>query len=489
MSSIASLLTGGPAVSAQGNRGKASSNSQNDGEGFAKQLSENKTTKGTSTQNPKNNSTQAEENNAASDIELSTSSSQFADKIRFDYEFKSDAYPTVLETDLNIDELELSLGFDIAKANISLVEVFPDKIAISSEDLPLDFETPVLMGEVEAISTDQEILAVLNTQLSGKTAAGENIQKTKPPLNGVNSEIITPNANSSVISAVTQIDVPLNSTSADSVDQNKVITKNSDAAAVTPPVQNIDAAKANNTQNVDAAKLPTNASVLANLANGDGLSDKGADHQKDDGSHQFANQVDKAGIKVEGVNVLEARVFPAISSLNGTNISGAILKTHQLSGNAALQNADSIYNISQPKMINTLKIQLVPANLGVVTAVMKLTGEELQVQLQVDNVEAYRKLSADSASIVNTLKNQGFAIEQVNVQLMSGDKGSAQQGQQQNGQSFQGQAQQEASSGFDRDRRDSNLTNSNEQNQELSNNESDILQAPQVPDLSNGVYL
>lgn len=479
MSSIASLLTGGPAVSAQGNRGKASSNSQ--GEGFAKQLSENKMTKGISTQNPKDNSVQIEENNTVVDMELSTISSQFADKIKFDHEFKSDVYPATLDVELNIDELELSLDLDAANLTGSLADVLPDKTAMSSEGLPLDLEEIVL----ETISTDRENLAVLNTQLIGKMPIGENLQKTKPQLNGVNSEIVIPNANSSVF---TQMDVPLKSKSADIVGLNKVITRPTDATLVSPPVQNIDAAKANNTQNADAVKLPTNTSTLANLANGDGLSDKGADHQKDGGSHQFANQVDKAGIKVEGVNVLEARVFPAISPSNGTNISGAILKTHQLGSNAALQNADPIYNTSQPKMINTLKIQLVPANLGVVTAVMKLTGENLQVLLQVDNIEAYRKLSADSVSIVNTLKNQGFTIEQVNVQLMSGDKGLGQQGQQ-NGQSFQGQAQQEASSSFDRDRRDSNLANSNEQNQELNNNESDILQTPQIPDLSNGVYL
>jgi hypothetical protein len=87
------------------------------------------------------------------------------------------------------------------------------------------------------------------------------------------------------------------------------------------------------------------------------------------------------------------------------------------------------------------------------------------------------------------LKNQGFGIEQVNVQLMSGDRGFAQQGQQQNGQSFQGQAEQEASSNFDRERRESNSTNSDSQSQELGNHESDILPTPQVIDLSNGVYL
>jgi hypothetical protein len=56
-------------------------------------------------------------------------------------------------------------------------------------------------------------------------------------------------------------------------------------------------------------------------------------------------------------------------------MANALTNTHQLGGQAALQNAEPIYSTPQTKMINTLKIQLVPANLGVVTAVMKLTGQ------------------------------------------------------------------------------------------------------------------
>lgn len=510
MSSIASLLTGGPVVSAQGNRGKASSNSQGDEGGFAKQLSENKTAKCATSQNAQNSSILTEENGGTIDIEMSLRSLRSQEKIKLDHEFKSDVYPATPIVELQIDKLEFSSDLDLMNDTNSTTKISSNEIAIPIDDLASNLENIVLKQsveqsaltpEIETVTRDQGILAALNThlntqlnnqlgeQLDGKLSikaqASENAQ-IKLQLNEVNVETVTPIAKSSVDPLATHIDTALKSESADIIELNKGITKSSDIAAVSPSIQNIDAPKANNTQNVEAAKLPANATILANLANGDGLSDKGGDQQRGGGSNQLVNQVDKAGIKIEGVEVLEARVFPAISQSNGTNIADALLKTRQLGGSSALQNSEPIYNISQPKMMNTLKIQLVPANLGVVTAVMTLTGEDLQVQLQVDNVEAYRKLSSDSASIVNTLKNQGFSIEQVNVQLMNGDKGSVQQGQQQNGQSFQGQAQQEASSSFDRDHRD---PNSNEQNQELGNNESDILQAPQITDLSNGVYL
>lgn len=480
MSNIASLLTSGPTASVQGNRGKASPNSQGDGEGFAKQLSENKTAKGAPSQNSRTDITETKENDVDADLDVSIKSSHSPDMMKLNYEFNPEAYPASIDLELNINELELSSDLDVP---VLPVEVLPKEIAVPFEDFPNNIEPSVSAVDVETPLTAQEILAALNTQLGGKALVTENVQKIKSQLNSVNTETVTADLNSTRI----ELDPALKSKSADIINLNKVVIS-PDADRVSLPAQNTDASKTNNNQNFDTMKASTNNTILASLANGEGLSDSGADPQGG-GSNQFANQVDKTGVKLDGVNVLEARVFPAISPSNSTNIVDALLKTSQVSNNTGLLNSDPIYNTAQPKAMNTLKIQLVPANLGTVTAVMKLTGEELQVELQVDNIEAYRKLSSDSASIVNTLKNQGFGIEQVNVQLMNGDRGSAQQGQQQNGQLFQDQNQRETSSSFGRDRDGSSSPNSNELNQELGNNESEALQASQVTDLSNGVYL
>ncbi len=471
MSNIASSLTGSPPVPVQNNRGKTSSNSQGGDGAFAKQLSENKPASSRSSQNSAHS---VNENSHAVEADVLTESGHPVEKIKLDYEFDPDTYVTnpEVELDLDLDQLEVSPELEANDIDHSLTGILTEVITVSPEETTQSIDEIILATDGKPAPIDQGIIAKLNQQLNSKVQSTENKQILKPELNDVKAQNapLSPNSKVANLGGIMK-------------------PASEDVVAVSALNPSVDIVKTSNVQNSDVGKLPVNSAILANSANGGTSSDKGADQQKDGGSNQFVNQVDRAGIKVEGVDVLQARVFPAISQSNGINIANALTNTHQLGGQAALQNAEPIYSTPQTKMINTLKIQLVPANLGVVTAVMKLTGEELQVQLQVDNVEAYRKLSADSASIVNTLKNQGFGIEQVNVQLMSGDRGFAQQGQQQNGQSFQGQAEQEASSNFDRERRESNSTNSDSQSQELGNHESDILPTPQVIDLSNGVYL
>lgn len=176
-----------------------------------------------------------------------------------------------------------------------------------------------------------------------------------------------------------------------------------------------------------------------------GGKDQGSKQNDDRAPASNLSLVDKSGTKMAGVEVLEAKTFiaPANTSANANNISQAILKSQQISSAAAAQNSEPVYQTSQPKALNTLKIQLNPAELGVVTATMKLNGDNLQVQLRVENIDAYRLLSEDSSSIVKALKGQGFGIDQINLTLASSDRGGSQQGNPQNGQSFQSHTDQE----------------------------------------------
>jgi chemotaxis protein MotD len=56
------------------------------------------------------------------------------------------------------------------------------------------------------------------------------------------------------------------------------------------------------------------------------------------------------------------------------------------------------------QMLHTLKLQLNPASLGSVTAVLKLSGEELTVDIKVQTAEAYRQLSDDNQAILKALR-------------------------------------------------------------------------------------
>jgi chemotaxis protein MotD len=68
------------------------------------------------------------------------------------------------------------------------------------------------------------------------------------------------------------------------------------------------------------------------------------------------------------------------------------------------------------KMVQTLKIQLQPAELGTVTAKLRLMGEQLMVDLQVESTEARHRLSTDSDSIVKALRSLGYDIDRVTIQ-------------------------------------------------------------------------
>lgn len=65
--------------------------------------------------------------------------------------------------------------------------------------------------------------------------------------------------------------------------------------------------------------------------------------------------------------------------------------------------------------VHSMKLQLHPAELGMVTADLRFSGDQLAVELKVENAEAYHRLSSDSDSIVASLKALGYDIDQVTV--------------------------------------------------------------------------
>jgi flagellar hook-length control protein FliK len=242
-------------------------------------------------------------------------------------------------------------------------------------------------------------------------------------------------------------------------------------------------------ENADAKKA--SATVNAEKAMSDSSKDQGSNQKDERGAAANISMTDKSGTKMAGVEVLEAKTFiaPTNASTNANNISQAILKSQQISSAASAQSSEPIYQTTQPKALNTLKIQLNPAELGVVTATMKLNGDNLQVQLRVENIEAYRLLSEDSSSIVKALKGQGFGIDQINLTLATSDRGSNQQGNPQNGQSFQSHTEQEQMRNQNENNRNNNSENNNGADglapaHELAQSETD-----QNGTYSDGVYL
>ena len=60
---------------------------------------------------------------------------------------------------------------------------------------------------------------------------------------------------------------------------------------------------------------------------------------------------------------------------------------------------------------------MTPESIGNVTATLRLHGDQLTVHLQVETGEAFKQLSQDKEGLIQSLKSQGFTVDQVSVQL------------------------------------------------------------------------
>jgi flagellar hook-length control protein FliK len=79
--------------------------------------------------------------------------------------------------------------------------------------------------------------------------------------------------------------------------------------------------------------------------------------------------------------------------------------------------------------VNTLRIQLQPVELGMVTARLVATGSQLSVEIQVESNDARQRLANDSEAIVKALRAIGFDIDKVTIQQgPQNGQSSAQQG-------------------------------------------------------------
>ncbi|MBY5335976.1 flagellar hook-length control protein FliK [Rhizobium leguminosarum] len=141
---------------------------------------------------------------------------------------------------------------------------------------------------------------------------------------------------------------------------------------------------------------------------------------------------------VENVTVLESRRY--IGLMQNSN-SAAV--TAALSGDSewarAMEPSSALSNAAEwtstGKVVNTLKIQMNPLDLGLVTATMRLSGDALNVDLKVETGAAYRQMKEDHGKILEALRSQGYAVENVTISMApverpdAGNQGQASQQQ------------------------------------------------------------
>jgi chemotaxis protein MotD len=141
--------------------------------------------------------------------------------------------------------------------------------------------------------------------------------------------------------------------------------------------------------------------------------------KSEDGSAELQDSLPGTA-KTETITVLDSRRFLGFGmGNNASNLLSAAAGDRDWA--AAMHPASALSNAasasSTGNVVNTLKLQLNPDNLGAVTANMRLVGDELSIHLTVHSAMAYRELSEDRKPMLEALRAQGFNVDQVTISM------------------------------------------------------------------------
>lgn len=184
---------------------------------------------------------------------------------------------------------------------------------------------------------------------------------------------------------------------------------------------------------VDGETMPTATDQMFRFARADGKGKAMSMSLSEDGERAIVRpELAGGSARGEAVTVLDARRFLGLAPTgNAAALTTAITQDPQWAEalRPSTGTAETAEASATGKVVNTLKIQMHPIDLGMVTATLRLQGEELHVALKVETGEAYRQLTQDQGEMVKALRAQGFAVDQISVVFNAGDSSS--QGQQQ----------------------------------------------------------
>lgn len=163
-----------------------------------------------------------------------------------------------------------------------------------------------------------------------------------------------------------------------------------------------------------------------------------------------AQSTDHGG-KPESVTVVDARRFIGSGHAVSPNTQAVVAGIKGDGDWSAAMKAASAAATEAPEHktatpVNTLKIQMTPESLGNVTATLRLHGDQLTVHLTVESGEAFKQLSHDKDGLVQSLKSQGFSVDQVSIQLSPAAPADKSVAQTSTGQQAGGQQMQDGSS-------------------------------------------
>ncbi|TPM33092.1 flagellar hook-length control protein FliK [Mesorhizobium sp. B2-3-5] len=119
------------------------------------------------------------------------------------------------------------------------------------------------------------------------------------------------------------------------------------------------------------------------------------------------------------IDVVSERSFPAPPQAPMSQAALNVINAVAADGGPrqALSTASATSHLAGSVAVPThvLKIELHPAELGMVTAHLRLSGEQLSIELKPETHDAYRRLSSDSEAIVKSLRGLGFEVDKVTI--------------------------------------------------------------------------
>ncbi|MET2830485.1 flagellar hook-length control protein FliK [Mesorhizobium shangrilense] len=119
------------------------------------------------------------------------------------------------------------------------------------------------------------------------------------------------------------------------------------------------------------------------------------------------------------VEVISERSFPAPAQNPMSQAAATVIDA--IKADSGVRQAFSstpatpVLTPSVAPSAHILKIELHPAELGMVTASLRLSGEQLSIELKPQTQEAYRRLASDSEAIVKSLRGLGFEVDKVTI--------------------------------------------------------------------------
>jgi chemotaxis protein MotD len=132
-----------------------------------------------------------------------------------------------------------------------------------------------------------------------------------------------------------------------------------------------------------------------------------------------AKQIEKQALPAARIDIVAEQSFPAPAQNAMSQATSTVIST--IASDNGLRQALSTPS-AHPQMASSvavpthiLKIELHPAELGVVTASLRLAGAQLSIELKPESHEAYRSLASDSEAIVKSLRGLGFDVDKVTI--------------------------------------------------------------------------